>query len=109
MKKLFIVGLLFTFMFTIVNAQTKKQVFLNAQTTMDAIGLNKEQQTQITKLTNQSFADINKLQKDTTLTKFDRNSKIYEVYRNREAAYNKVLTAEQQEKFKALKAEAAKN
>lgn len=107
MKKSFLLaGLLFMLSFS-VNAQSKA-VFLHKQETMDAIGLNQEQQAKITTLTKQSFADITKIKKDTELSESEKKSKISSVYKKRQQDYEATLTPEQLKKYNELK-EAAKN
>jgi len=107
-RSFFLAGLLFMLSITMVSAQQKKAVFLHKQETMDAIGLNEEQQTKITALTKQSFADINKIRKDTELSDSEKKSKISKVYKKRQQDYEATLTADQLKKYNELK-EAAKN
>jgi len=107
-KSIFLAGLLFMLSMTMVSAQQKKAVFLHKQETMDAIGLDQEQQTKITALTKKSFADIGKIRKDTGLSETEKKSKVSKVYRQRQKDYEATLTAEQLKKYNELK-EAAKN
>jgi hypothetical protein len=91
---------------TELRAQTKG-VFLHKQETMDALGLNKEQQEKVKMLTAESFKEIGKLRKDTSLSEVEKKSKISKVYRNRDAGYKEALTEAQWVKLVEMR-EAAK-
>ena len=86
-----------------------KVVALHTQETMNDLNMTPEQRKQITKLTNDSFAQLSAIQKDQSLTNQEKKVKTYEVYKVREEGYNSVLTPEQLAKFKQLKEDALKN
>lgn len=107
-KSILLAGLLFMLSFTVSAQEKKNTVFLHKTETMEAIGLNAEQQTKITELTKQSFTDIAKIRKDTKASDSEKKSKISKVYRQRQKDYEAVLTPEQLKKYNELK-QAAKN
>ena len=103
-RSILLAALLFMLSFT-VSAQSKA-VFLHKQETMDALGLNTEQQAKITALTKKSFADIGKIKRNTELSDAEKKSQVSKIYKKRQQDYEAALTPEQLKKYNELKAEA---
>src|SRR5690606_323713 len=99
-KLLFVIGLLCACV--LVDAQQKTTVVLHRKATMNELGLNENQQAEITALTQQSFADIKKIKEDPKLSESRKKSEISQIYVKRQKAYEAVLTSEQLANYQAL-------
>lgn len=100
-KLLFVVGLLCVCL--LADAQQKTTVVLHRKATMNELGLNEQQQAEITALTQQSTADIKKIRENPKLAESKKKSEISQIYVKRQKAYEAVLTSEQLAKYQQLK------
>src|SRR5690606_36450071 len=100
-KLLFVVGLLCVCL--LADAQQKTTVVLHRKATMNELGLNEQQQAEITALTQQSTVDIKKIRENPKLAESKKKSEISQIYVKRQKAYEAVLTSEQLAKYQQLK------
>lgn len=109
MKKLFFTAMLaIMFLFT-ANAQTKpKGVFLHDPKVMTELKLDAEQRARILEIRKITDPQIKAARGNTSFSPAELKKELTKIYSNRTKLQNEVLTAEQIEQLKQMRAEAKK-
>ena len=109
MKKLFLGAVFSALLLTGANAQTKpKGIFLHDPEIMKELNLNAEQQAKILEIRKITDPQIRAARANTSSSPEEMKQELAKIYKDRTKMQNEVLTPEQIEKLKQMRAEAKK-
>ncbi len=109
MKKSILITVLAILFTLTINAQTKtKQIFLHDKAVMEELNLTAEQQAKILEIKKLTDPQISAARSNTSYTPEELKKELTKVYSGRTKMQYEVLTAEQIEKLKQMRADAKK-